>query len=712
MERVSATVFHKVLLQSRSWPGSMLEGVIRLAVQLRPDRFITVCMCGLPACFHTGTAPECKGGRNGSSPISGIVRYDSHLRKSGVTRPEIASDADFRCSQMNETGARVCLVETVNSGLDQTGGIPAEGRGWGGGGDGVELKLATTSTAADQRHARACIASSVFTRSSRLSREFANRGLVTRDSILVVLSTLSSDGVTPGRSPPTTAIWVRCPAGPLLDFRMWGSRWTMPPVGGPSRGTATSPALAFQRRSILGSNFMSRHRGTGRNEWQGGKGSRQGPDKHIQGRKEEGEAQEERKLRPLHLKSLAYCNKRSMITSCGVADSFRFTLIGREDLGVLRATQISSLHRQLRDRNKPCETSAARRALVKHAVSKVTKVVIKCAPVTYELFSIFLPHATKRPAQTSVNSELPPPHFEVRRVALPAVLSWKGIQDGVSEDTGAETEEEAGSREVTGESCLSASTTDEEWLHTTGHFRKRGINCREARSYLLAVSCRRLLCVVEERSSASVITTRQPGGAYFDAQWESANSGKMGIIDSQRFHIILSQTGDKPYSHLVGLIPLKKGAGITAVARLSRDLTEIETHINTPKERKKSQNEQQSKPTEKHRALEIYVRIATEPYVALSRTFDTFPHRSETLASVVRLKCTVPRTRILAPTDCPDQCWSCLVAHYADSYHGIGNLPHRNEWAGETEDPPENPLTNGIVRHDSHMRESGGPARG
>ncbi|KAJ8881478.1 hypothetical protein PR048_017959 [Dryococelus australis] len=32
---------------------------------------------------------------------------------------------------------------------------------------------------------------------------------------------------------------------------------------------------------------------------------------------------------------------------------------------------------------------------------------------------------------------------------------------------------------------------------------------------------------------------------------------------------------------------------------------------------------------------------------------------------------------------------------------------HRNERAGETGDPRENPPTNGIVRHDSHMRKSG-----
>ncbi|KAJ8891634.1 hypothetical protein PR048_004162 [Dryococelus australis] len=41
VERVFGTVFREVLLQSRSCPGSLFEGVIRLAVQLRPDNFIT-----------------------------------------------------------------------------------------------------------------------------------------------------------------------------------------------------------------------------------------------------------------------------------------------------------------------------------------------------------------------------------------------------------------------------------------------------------------------------------------------------------------------------------------------------------------------------------------------------------------------------------------------------------------------------------------------
>ncbi|KAJ8883192.1 hypothetical protein PR048_015032 [Dryococelus australis] len=59
-----------------------------------------------------------------------------------------------------------------------------------------------------------------------------------------------------GRSPPTSAIQVRSPAGSLSDFCMWESCWTMSLAGVFSRGTPVYPALACQRRSILGSHFM------------------------------------------------------------------------------------------------------------------------------------------------------------------------------------------------------------------------------------------------------------------------------------------------------------------------------------------------------------------------------------------------------------------------------------------------------------------------
>ncbi|KAJ8883480.1 hypothetical protein PR048_015324 [Dryococelus australis] len=58
-------------------------------------------------------------------------------------------------------------------------------------------------------------------------------------------------------SPPTTAIRVRSSVGSLPDFRMLESCWTMPLAGGFSRSTPVSPALAFQRRSVIGSHFMS-----------------------------------------------------------------------------------------------------------------------------------------------------------------------------------------------------------------------------------------------------------------------------------------------------------------------------------------------------------------------------------------------------------------------------------------------------------------------
>ncbi|KAJ8898464.1 hypothetical protein PR048_003824 [Dryococelus australis] len=49
-----------------------------------------------------------------------------------------------------------------------------------------------------------------------------------------------------GRSPPTTAIRARSPAGSLQDPRIWESCWTMPLAGGLSRDTPAYPALALQ----------------------------------------------------------------------------------------------------------------------------------------------------------------------------------------------------------------------------------------------------------------------------------------------------------------------------------------------------------------------------------------------------------------------------------------------------------------------------------
>ncbi|KAJ8880343.1 hypothetical protein PR048_016810 [Dryococelus australis] len=52
------------------------------------------------------------------------------------------------------------------------------------------------------------------------------------------------------RSPPTKAIRAQSPAG-SLDFHKKESCWTMPLVGGSSRGSPVSPVPSFRRRSIF-----------------------------------------------------------------------------------------------------------------------------------------------------------------------------------------------------------------------------------------------------------------------------------------------------------------------------------------------------------------------------------------------------------------------------------------------------------------------------
>ncbi|KAJ8866421.1 hypothetical protein PR048_032264 [Dryococelus australis] len=58
-------------------------------------------------------------------------------------------------------------------------------------------------------------------------------------------------------SPSTIANRVQSPAGSRPDFRTWESCWTMPLVGGFSRGSPVSSVLAFQRCSILTSFRLS-----------------------------------------------------------------------------------------------------------------------------------------------------------------------------------------------------------------------------------------------------------------------------------------------------------------------------------------------------------------------------------------------------------------------------------------------------------------------
>ncbi|KAJ8873348.1 hypothetical protein PR048_026982 [Dryococelus australis] len=69
-----------------------------------------------------------------------------------------------------------------------------------------------------------------------------------------------------GRSPPTTVIQARSSACLLPDFRMWESCSTMPLEHGFLVVLPVSPALALQRRSILGSHLIAGMKGRGKRE--------------------------------------------------------------------------------------------------------------------------------------------------------------------------------------------------------------------------------------------------------------------------------------------------------------------------------------------------------------------------------------------------------------------------------------------------------------
>ncbi|KAJ8872060.1 hypothetical protein PR048_025661 [Dryococelus australis] len=80
-----------------------------------------------------------------------------------------------------------------------------------------------------------------------LARAFVARGTSSRFTSVLRSSLRSSGRRRPSRacSPPTKANRV------TPGFRMWESCWTMPLVGGFSRGSPFSPALEFRRYSVL-----------------------------------------------------------------------------------------------------------------------------------------------------------------------------------------------------------------------------------------------------------------------------------------------------------------------------------------------------------------------------------------------------------------------------------------------------------------------------
>ncbi|KAJ8883595.1 hypothetical protein PR048_015439 [Dryococelus australis] len=132
-------------------------------------------------------------------PISGIVRHDSHMRKSGIN-PEPGS-LRWEATSPNTTTPSppffyiaASMVEKPVSNKDENA---------------MRIKCAIAFTRKSlNRCALAC-------------------------------------------SPPTKAIWVQYPAGSLLIFLMWELCRTMPLVSGFSRGSLVSPLTSFRRCSIL-----------------------------------------------------------------------------------------------------------------------------------------------------------------------------------------------------------------------------------------------------------------------------------------------------------------------------------------------------------------------------------------------------------------------------------------------------------------------------
>ncbi|KAJ8890562.1 hypothetical protein PR048_010071 [Dryococelus australis] len=164
-------------------------------------------------------------------PTNGIVQHDSHMQKSGVTRPGIEPGSPWW------SGWRVPRSMSLHAcrWREKAGYAPVEGEknalcqlAEGG------VKELLTDTRKTDCPAEAC--STPGQRTGKIGAAVAQRL---------------------AHSPPTKAIRVQSPTGSLPDPRMWESYWMMPLTGGFSRGTPVSPAPALQRLSILGLHFMS-----------------------------------------------------------------------------------------------------------------------------------------------------------------------------------------------------------------------------------------------------------------------------------------------------------------------------------------------------------------------------------------------------------------------------------------------------------------------
>ncbi|KAJ8874998.1 hypothetical protein PR048_022888 [Dryococelus australis] len=213
-------------------------------------------------------------------PTSGIIRHDPHFRKSGVSRPEIepgtphripgvgeASESAADVSTKRRPGVRFACRVQFRGDAKQARGRRLRGRKT----SQIMVGAATNARAI----VRVLADEALFNVMHHSLFQFGSAASLWSTAVVPVGGggTLSSEplfghrvllfqaasflGTTVaerlGCSPSIRANRGQCPVGPLPDFRKWEPCRTMPLLGGFSRGSPVSLALAFRRRSILAS---------------------------------------------------------------------------------------------------------------------------------------------------------------------------------------------------------------------------------------------------------------------------------------------------------------------------------------------------------------------------------------------------------------------------------------------------------------------------
>ncbi|KAJ8870270.1 hypothetical protein PR048_029291 [Dryococelus australis] len=164
-------------------------------------------------------------------PTNGIVRHDSHLRKSGVTRPGIEPGSHWWEASRLTAQPPWPLCGNSNPALLVFHRVDST----------CHSQFVPCST---------FFPPSVFDMTSTLG---SGINYVLKGAITPKTAYLPGTAVTErlACSPPTKVNRVRSPAGSLPDFRMLEPCRTMPLVGGFSRGSPVSPAPSLRCCSIL-----------------------------------------------------------------------------------------------------------------------------------------------------------------------------------------------------------------------------------------------------------------------------------------------------------------------------------------------------------------------------------------------------------------------------------------------------------------------------